>query len=314
MRIRRTSILFVLLSIVVVSAALPLQRAAADSGGWYAEFFDNQTLSGSPIYTWNDPWIGHDWGAGAPAYGLSSERFSVRWTRSLEIWNEGTYHFCAMADDGVRIEVDNVLVLDEWHANGGTAYCGSQYVLAQGTHQIEVEYYDGGGNALIYVWWEEVEPSGPYAPVVIPAPVTTPIRSVSDDAPAPFDGWYGEYFGNRSLSGQPDHVRLDPWIGFNWGPWAPFYGMTRENFSIRWRRSVHFEQDDYSFCAMSDDGVHIWVDDTLVVDEWHDDIGNVHCGTHRVTEGVHQVYVEYYDNRDVAFIYVWWEEASSRNG
>jgi len=309
MRTKRIPILFaiLILAVVAISVALPSQRVVAD-GGWYAEFFDNKTLSGSPIYTWTAPWIGSDWGIGAPAPGLSTEHFSIRWTRSLRLTDDGTYQFCTMADDGVRIWVDNVLVLDEWHSNNGTAYCGSQRELSKGTHEIRVEYYEDGGSALIHVWWEEVKPHFPFVPVVTPADTPVKVPSVSVDAPAPFDGWYGEYFGNRSLAGRPDLARLDPWIGFNWGIKSPFSGAVREQFSIRWRRSARFEQGDYRFCAMADDGVRIWVDDELVLDEWHDNNGIFYCGTYQVTEGIHQVHVEYYENRGNALIYVWWRE------
>jgi len=303
---RRTPILLAILVLVVaaISAALPSQRVAA-GGGWYAEFFDNQTLSGSPIRTWIDPWIGADWGLGAPAPGLRSEHFSIRWTCSMELEYDGTFQFCAMADDGVRIWVDNVLVLDEWHGNNGVAHCGSQRELSEGTHEIRVEYYEDGGGALIYVWWEEVRPHFPYVPVVIPADTPVKVPSVAVDAPAPFDGWYGEYFGNRSLAGRPDLARLDPWIGFQWE-------RSRELFSVRWRCSARFERGSYRFCAMADDGVRIWVDDVLVLDEWHDNNGTVYCGTRRMTEGVHRVHVEYYENRGDAFIYVWWEDLPRR--
>jgi len=69
--------------------------------------------------------------------------------------------------------------------------------LPKVTYQIKVEYYEGGDNALIYVWWEEVEPISPFAPVITPAPAPVSIPSVSAAAPAPFDGWYGEYYENR---------------------------------------------------------------------------------------------------------------------
>jgi hypothetical protein len=58
-----------------------------------------------------------------------------------------------MADDGSRIWVDGNLVLDEWHANNGVAYCGTYYTTA-GNHEVVAEYYEDGGQALIYVWWE----------------------------------------------------------------------------------------------------------------------------------------------------------------
>ncbi len=299
----------VVLLLIAVNAALPLESAKAD-GDWYAEFFDNQTLSGSPIRTWTEPWIGSDWGLDAPAPGLRSEHFSIRWTRTWELKDSGTYQFCAMADDGVRILVDNVLVLDEWHGNNGIAYCGSQRLLSKGEHEIKVEYYEDGGNALIYVWWEEVEPVFPYVPALTPAPAPASVPSVSDDGPAPFEGWYGEYFGNRSLAGKPDLVRLDPWIGFEWGRGSPFSSQPRGLFSARWRRSAQFEGGYYRFCAMADDGVRIWVDDALVLDEWHNNNGIAYCGTHYVAEGVHVIHVEYYEDWGNALIYVWWEKGA----
>ncbi len=295
--------------VVVVTVALPLQLAvAADAAdadrasgeGWYVEFFNNKTLSGFPTHTWTDPVIGFDWGFGAPASDLTSDRFSIRWTGSVEFPYRGTYQFCAMADDGVRILVDNVLVLDEWHSNSGIAYCGSQRILSGGTHELKVEYYEDGGTAHIYVWWEEVAPISPYVPVLSPASEPAVRASVSADAPAPFDGWYGEYFGNRSLGGKPDLAQVEPAIGFDWGP-------ERSLFSARWRQAADFEMGYYRFCAMADDGVRIWVDDALVVDRWHDNNGIVYCGTRLLTKGVHRIHVEYYQNRGQAFIYSWWE-------
>jgi hypothetical protein len=311
MSIRKASIVFVVpilaLVAVVGGAVLSSRRVLADEG-WYVEFFDNQTLSGSPVRTQVHPWIGSDWGTGAPVPGMSADHFSARWTRSLELEDDGAYQFCAMADDGARIWIDNVLVLDEWHGNNGIAYCSSQRALHKGEHQVQVDYYEDGGEALIYVWWEEVEPISRYIPVVVPAPTQVILPSIAVDAPAPFDGWYGEYFGNRSFAGKPDMVRLDPAIGFEWGVGSPTSEQDYyELFSVRWRRAVQFERGTYRFCAMADDAVRIWVDDVLVVNEWHANHGTVFCGTQRVTEGVHKVHVEYCDDWGEAFIYVWWE-------
>ncbi len=311
MYIRRISILFVILALSLFGAAL-LPRPVMAGGGWHAEFFNNQTLSGSPVYSWDEPWIGHEWGTDAPSPGLIYEHFSIRWTRSFQTDKKRTYQFCAMADDGVRIKVNNVWVLDEWHANNGIAYCGSQYTLPKGEYDVQVEYYENGGESLIYVWWEDVDPFSPFTPVIspdsVPEPPPVSVPSVSSAGPAPFDAWYGEYFGNRSLSGQPDRIRLDPWIGFDWNVGAPFAGMTDESFSIRWRRSAMFEAGYYKFCATADDGVRMWVDDVLALDKWYDNGSAIHCHTLNMAKGVHQVHVEYYEDRGSSFIYAWWKE------
>jgi hypothetical protein len=33
------------------------------------------------------------------------------------------------------------------------AYCNVHW-FSSGTYDVRVEYYEDGGNALIYVWWE----------------------------------------------------------------------------------------------------------------------------------------------------------------
>jgi hypothetical protein len=122
------------------------------SAGWLGEYFDNQNLGGSPAFTRYDGAIGFEWGTGSPAAGMRSDHFSIRWTTRAQ-FNTDHYRVCAMADDGVRIWVGRDLVLDEWHGNNGVAYCNVHW-FSSGTYDVRVEYYEDGGNALIYVWWE----------------------------------------------------------------------------------------------------------------------------------------------------------------
>jgi LysM repeat protein len=119
---------------------------------WRAQFFNNVDLSGSPVVTREDPWIGFEWGTDSPAPGVNSDHFSARWTTKMHLKTDH-YRFCAMSDDGARIWVGGTMVLDEWHPNNGVAYCGS-YWANTGTYDVKVEYYEDGGNALIYMWWE----------------------------------------------------------------------------------------------------------------------------------------------------------------
>lgn len=306
MSVKRVLILLGVLVIVVLSPASQVQTSRA-SDGWYAEYFSNQSLAGWPAHTWTDRWIGFDWGLDAPKPGLSSEYFSIRWTRSWSLKSNGVYQFCAIVDDGGRIFVDGVLVLDLWYSGDGLTHCGSQYKFNKGEHEIVVQYYENGGQAKIYMWWEEVEAIVPFVAAVPPKKPATTTPSLEDAAPAPLEGWQGEYFGNMTLSGRPDMIRLDPWIGFEWGKGSPFDGGNGEWFSVRWRRSAWFEEGYYRFCAMSDDGVRIWVDSELLVDEWHGSNGLAYCGSRFMTEGIHQAHVEYYENLGNALIYVWWE-------
>lgn len=136
----------------VTPAPTPTPGSSTPTDAWRGEYFGNSDLSGAPLLTRVDSHIGFEWGLGAPASGIPQDYFSVRWMRRA-VFDKGSYAFCAMADDGVRLYVDGVRLIDEWHPSNGQSYC-AKIDLTKGTHEVKVEYYEDGGKALIYVWWE----------------------------------------------------------------------------------------------------------------------------------------------------------------
>lgn len=127
--------------------------SSAPTDAWRGEYYGNVDLSGSPLLTRDDPYIGFEWGLNSPASGIPADFFGVRWTRKVS-FDKGPYAFCAMADDGVRLFVDGVRLIDEWHPSNSQSYCATRE-LTKGAHEVKVEYYEDGAQALIYVWWEK---------------------------------------------------------------------------------------------------------------------------------------------------------------
>jgi PKD repeat protein len=132
-----------------------------------------------------------------------------------------------------------------------------------------------------------------------PAPTTAP----------PAQTWRGEYYANPILSFEPALVRNDPAIDFNWGTGAPVSQLPAERFSVRWTRRQAFDEGLYRFHAIVDDGVRLYVDDTLVIDEWRDGAARQLTGERWLSAGYHNLRVEYYDNTYESVIRVWWERA-----
>jgi hypothetical protein len=84
----------------------------------------------------------------------------------------GVYRLYAQADDGVRLWVDEVLLMDHWLETAAQTYSVEQ-PLAKANHTIRVEYYEQTGQAVIQVWWELL-PATP-TPTSLPAtPTHTP--------------------------------------------------------------------------------------------------------------------------------------------
>ena len=122
------------------------------SNQYKAEYFNNRTLSGTPVVTRCENWpIKYDWGNGSPVGGVASDNFSVRWTGNASI-PSGSYVFAARADDGIRVWLDNGQIINSWIDQAPTPYWTTRNIAA-GLHAIKVEYYENGGGALAEFRW-----------------------------------------------------------------------------------------------------------------------------------------------------------------
>ena len=142
---------------------------------WRGEYFSNPDLLGQPVLVRNDSQIAFNWGYGSPAPGIPVDNFSVRWTRQL-YFEQGVYRFTVRVDDGARLWIDGTLVLNAWQDNPGSDFIVEQG-LSTGWHNLQVDYYEHMGQALIFFNWSTVGPtSTPIPPTATPVPPTpTPI-------------------------------------------------------------------------------------------------------------------------------------------
>jgi hypothetical protein len=123
------------------------RAALAGCTSWSATYFANQTLSGTAAGERCESAIDYNWGGGGPTgVGVGTDNFSVRWVRTQE-FSAGTYTFTATADDGVRVYLDGTLIIDQWRDQSATTYSVTRSVTA-GTHEVKVEYYEAGGDAV----------------------------------------------------------------------------------------------------------------------------------------------------------------------
>ncbi|MEM0576583.1 glycoside hydrolase family 3 N-terminal domain-containing protein [Flavobacterium polysaccharolyticum] len=82
------------------------------------------------------------------------------------------------------------------------------------------------------------------------------------------NGLKGEYFNNRNVEGTPVLTRIDNQLEFDW-PWSPGTGVTDDDFSIRWTGYIKSDKAFDGWLGLSsDDGIRMWIDDQLVIDNW----------------------------------------------
>lgn len=121
------------------------------TSAWRGYYFNNINCSGSPVYVRDDPVINFNWyETGIPAPGVPHDNFCVRWDSVQNIPVGRDYTISATSDDGVRVWVNGVLVIDGWFDHGPATFTTIRH-LSAGTHTFTVQYYNRYLGAMVAV-------------------------------------------------------------------------------------------------------------------------------------------------------------------
>jgi PA14 domain/K319L-like, PKD domain len=113
------------------------------------------------------------WAGTAPFTGVTADNFSVRWAGKVLAPQTGNYTFTTIADDGIRLWVGGVLVIDNFVDQSATQKNSPPVALVAGNYyDIRVDYYEHGGDAVAKLLWS------------YPGQAQTPIQTSQLYAPA----------------------------------------------------------------------------------------------------------------------------------
>jgi len=126
---------------------------APATGAFTGCYFNNTSLSGNPAATRTDAAINFlNWFIGPPAPGVNANNYSVRWQGRFN-FNAGFYQFSATTGGGMRVYVDNTLVIDRWTDSGDARMLNALAPTTAGSHLVTVEYFETGGGAQATLTW-----------------------------------------------------------------------------------------------------------------------------------------------------------------
>jgi hypothetical protein len=255
-------------------------------GVWQGVYYANRDLR-EPAFitrTTDNPTINYASRA-RPFSGMPNDYFSVRWTGVFTFNSLDNYIFQVQANDGVRLYVDDDLLINEWRVGRARNSYGSR-TLTAGAHRLRLEYYNLHTSSRLWVNWK-----------------------------VGYLGWEARYYNGPNLDGPVVYKRDDlngpgDALNMNWGdasaaPPAP--GVNIESFSVDWERHVLFQCAClYNFNVDFDDGVRIYIDQKLVFDQFNGGPGNAAFSRY-MHAGRHFVQIQYAQRGGTAYVHVRWE-------
>lgn len=275
----------------------PAQAQAADlPGNWVVNYYTSSDLSGTPVATVSNVEPNIDWGANAPELTVPADGWSATFSTTGAPLSAGaTYTVCVQADDGSRVTVNGATIINQFDpGTPGVTHKG--LFTATATNNISVDFVDRGGNAFIFV-------------SITQGDVACDGSNVGGGPPAavvPGQGpWQVQFYNNTDLSGEPAVVTNQTTPRNDWGTGAPINGINADNFSVRWANTTTLSAGTYRLEVAADDGVRVFFNGTLIIDEFTPAQGRYFTREFSVDTGSYLVVVEYYEAQGTAAL--WWD-------
>ncbi len=142
---------------------------------------------------------------------------------------------------------------------------------------------------------------------------------IADSSTPTGTGLTGQYYDNASATYTNAAnftglmlTQVDPTINFDWGTNAPIASMGTNTFSIRWTGQVQPEHSEtYIFGTRSSDGVKLWVNGQLLIDQWQTQGTTDWTNQIPLEAGVrYDIKLEYFENTGSASVQLYWYSES----
>jgi beta-glucosidase len=162
-------------AVPLIDANFLRPEAGSNRQGLKGEYFRGRDFAGEPVMTRIDARIAFRWERGAPtddlaargelsnAQALAGDDFSVRWTGELLPPASGEYEMVVSGDDGVRLYIDDRMVIDGWEVNEGVRTHSARVNLEAGrAHRVKLEYFEGTRDAQVRLGWRRPGAKAPF--------------------------------------------------------------------------------------------------------------------------------------------------------
>ncbi len=127
--------------------------------GLFAEFFNiydfnNNPATATPMYSRIDTVVNFEWQDGSPEPGrVPYDDFAARWTGDIVPFFDDSVTLHTITDDGVRLWVNDSLVIDHWMPQPRLEHSGTIFLEGGRRYPIRMEFFEANGGASANLLW-----------------------------------------------------------------------------------------------------------------------------------------------------------------
>jgi type II secretory pathway pseudopilin PulG len=118
------------------------------------------TANETPLNTLNVPNIDFQWGGGQVLNSGRSEDVLVAFEGNLMVPKDDWYTFFAPGDDGIKLNIAGMGLIDDWYDKGGGGTISQPVWIRAGIfYPTTLYYYENGGGAWVQLYYSTAETS-----------------------------------------------------------------------------------------------------------------------------------------------------------
>lgn len=122
--------------------------------GLFGSYYNaSQNPVGPATATRIDPTIDFDWNGSSPIAGVDGSNWAAEWSGTLEAECSTTYTIYTESDDGVRVWLDGVKIVDDWTYHGATIDHATVTLQGGKSYAVVIDYFQGGGPSSMKLFW-----------------------------------------------------------------------------------------------------------------------------------------------------------------
>jgi len=274
--------------------------------GLVGQYFDNPDLTVLRV-TRTDPAISFVWPAGtSPHPAIAAGSYSVRWTGQVQARYTGFTTLYLVSEDGARLFINDALAIDDWTSHTRTEDVATLATTAGQTYNLRIEYFEQSAGGQVQLSWagacqsKEIVPATQLYPAYAGMVCTDPVVGTGK-------GLRGDYYDNPDFTSLMATHAAEA-VNFDWGLSAPDPSVGADTFSVRWTGKLLARYTGgTTFRTWSDDGVRLWIDGQLIINNWIDHEAAEDAGVANLVAGqFHDVKLEFHENLENALIKLLW--------